>query len=97
MHSWIRVFLVDDHKVLSSGLRVLLGCYADLEVVGVAGDGAELLARLPETPSDVMVMDVLMPGMGGQEAVQLMQELHPEVAVLRLSMITDLDQVVALL
>jgi DNA-binding NarL/FixJ family response regulator len=97
MHSRIRVFLVDDHQVLRSGLRALLGCYADLEVVGEAGDGAELLACLPVTPTDVVVLDVLMPGMDGQEAARLVQEQYPEVAVLGLSMVTDLGQVVALL
>jgi DNA-binding NarL/FixJ family response regulator len=88
---------VDDHKVLRSGLRALLGCYPDLEVVGEAGDGAELLARLPDTPTDVVVLDVRMPGMDGQEIARRVQKLHPEVAVLGLSMVADPDQVMALL
>jgi DNA-binding NarL/FixJ family response regulator len=97
MYSRIRVFLVDDHQVLRSGLRALLSCYPDLELVGEAGDGTELLARLPDTPTDVVVLDVRMPGMDGREIARRMQAQHSRVAVLGLSMVTDLDEVMNLL
>ncbi|MDQ3010484.1 MAG: response regulator transcription factor, partial [Acidobacteriota bacterium] len=67
----IRVVLVDDHRVVSRGVRSYLESFGDLQVVGVAANAEELLARLDEWRPDVVVMDLLMPGgMDGVEATR---------------------------
>jgi DNA-binding NarL/FixJ family response regulator len=83
----IRVFLVDDHRVVRSGLRLLLERQPDLAIVGEANDGLELLAQLPTTPTDVVLLDVNMPGLDGPATTRQLQEQYPEVAVLALSML----------
>jgi DNA-binding NarL/FixJ family response regulator len=93
----IRVFLVDDHAVLRSGLRALLGSYEDIAVVGEASDGDELLDVLARTSVDVVVMDVRMPGMDGAEAACRVRDQYPGVHILGLSMATDPTRVEALL
>jgi DNA-binding NarL/FixJ family response regulator len=83
----IRVFLVDDHQVVRSGLRLLLEAQPDLDIVGEASNGLELLAQLPATPTDVVLLDVNMPGLDGPSTARQLQEQYPEVAVLALSML----------
>jgi DNA-binding NarL/FixJ family response regulator len=83
----IRVFLVDDHQVVRSGLRLLLEAQPDLDIVGEANNGLELLAQLPTTPTDVVLLDVNMPGLDGPSTARQLQEQYPEVAVLALSML----------
>lgn len=57
----IRVVLVDDHAVVRNGLAQLLGAADDIEVVGMAGDGAEAVDVVTETAPDVVLMDLQMP------------------------------------
>jgi DNA-binding NarL/FixJ family response regulator len=85
----IKVLLVDDHRILREGLRVLLSEQPGLIVVGDASDGEEALALVAESHPDVVVMDMVMPRMGGLEATALIRRLHPEVRVLILSMYDD--------
>lgn len=83
----IRVFLVDDHHIVRSGLRLLLAAQPDLEIVGEASNGLELLAQLSTTPTDVVLLDVNMPGMDGPETARQLQKQHPQVHILALSML----------
>jgi DNA-binding NarL/FixJ family response regulator len=83
----IRVILVDDHTIIRDGVRALLSEQEGLEVVGEAGNGQELLEMLAHTPADVVLMDINMPVMDGVEATRLLQEEHPQVRVLALSML----------
>lgn len=83
----IRVFLVDDHHIVRSGLHLLLSAQPDLEVVGEASDGLDLLAQLPTTPTDVVLLDVNMPGMDGPETARQLRAQYPEVRVLALTML----------
>lgn len=83
----IRVFLVDDHHIVRSGLHLLLSAQPDLEVVGEAGDGLELLAQLPATPTDVVLLDVNMPGMDGAETARQLRAQYPEIRILALTML----------
>jgi len=83
----IRVFLVDDHALVRSGLHLLLAAQPDLVVVGEAGNGLELLAQLPTTPTDVVLLDMNMPGMDGPETMRQLQAHYPAIRVLALSML----------
>ncbi|WP_030889370.1 response regulator [Streptomyces sp. NRRL S-1868] len=66
----IRVMLVDDQALLRTGFRMVLAAQQDMEVAAEAGDGAEALAILRETPVDVVLMDVRMPNVDGVEATR---------------------------
>ncbi len=82
----LRVLLVDDHRIVLEGLRVLLGGYPDLEVVGVAFDGPTALELARQRRPDVVVMDIAMPGMSGIEATRRIAAEFPRIRVLALSM-----------
>lgn len=91
-----RIFLVDDHVVLREGVRRLLAYQPDLQVVGEAGSGEALLAQLPQTPADVVVLDLCLPGLTGLQAMQHLRGRYPAVRVLVLSSTDNLVQVAAL-
>jgi len=82
----IRLFLVDDHTVLRDGLRALFQQEAELQVVGEAENGGQLLAQLPATPCDVVLLDLHMPGLDGLATTLRLRAEFPDVRVLILSM-----------
>jgi DNA-binding NarL/FixJ family response regulator len=78
----IRVLICDDQEVVREGLRVILSSAPDLEVVGVAQDGAEALELIPQTIPDLVLMDLKMPGMNGIQATRQIRNHYPQVRVL---------------
>lgn len=82
----IRVLLADDHDLFRAGLRVLLQDLAGVEVVGEAGEGREALRQVGELRPDVVLMDLMMPGLNGLEATARIAQEFPAVRVLVLSM-----------
>jgi DNA-binding NarL/FixJ family response regulator len=89
----ITVVLVDDHPVVRDGLKASLGSVDGFCVVGEAGSGQEALEVAIATHPDVVLMDLDMPGMGGQEAIRILTEHLPDIAVLVLTMYDDIDLV----
>ncbi|MBU0910811.1 MAG: response regulator transcription factor [Proteobacteria bacterium] len=85
----IRVMLVDDHDVVRSGLKSLLGMDPQIEIVGEAANGAEALARIPEFGPEVVVMDISMPTMDGLEATRRISVSFPDCLVLALTVHED--------
>jgi two-component system response regulator NreC len=85
----IRIVVVDDHAVVRSGLRLLLGGESDLEVVGEAGDAREAVFEARAQKPDVILLDVVMPGESGIEAVPKLLHEAPDAKVLVLSMQDD--------
>lgn len=81
----IRVILADDHPILRSGLRLLLGAEPDLEVVGEANNGIEAVEQTTRLRPDVVVMDIAMPGMSGLEATRHISQLDTGARVLILT------------
>ncbi|HEX8861765.1 MAG TPA: response regulator transcription factor [Actinomycetes bacterium] len=93
-----RVFVVDDHTVVRRGLRAYLEMVDDMEVVGEAADGREALDGIAALvaagrPPDVVLMDLLMPGMDGISATAAITERHPEMAVVALTSFGQADMV----
>jgi DNA-binding NarL/FixJ family response regulator len=84
-----RLFLVDDHAVLRHGLRALFQQEPTLQVVGEAEEGERLLAQLPATPCDVVLLDLHMPGLDGLATVERLHAEFPTVRVLVLSMVDN--------
>jgi DNA-binding NarL/FixJ family response regulator len=85
----VRVVLADDHPMVRYGIAAVLADSTDVEVVGEAQNGNELLALVAEQHPDVVLTDLSMPGMNGAEAVARLRSLHPSVATLVLTMHTD--------
>lgn len=82
----IRILIADDHAVLRSGLRMLIGSQRDLEVVGEASDGDEAIQLAGDLKPRVVVMDAAMPNTNGLAATRTIAERWPSIAVLMLSM-----------
>jgi DNA-binding NarL/FixJ family response regulator len=82
----IRVLVADDHAVVRKGLVQILADTENIRVMGEAPNAAEALRQLRQTPCDVLLMDVSMPGKNGIEALKVIKEEFPQVKVLILSM-----------
>jgi DNA-binding NarL/FixJ family response regulator len=88
----IRLMICDDHPVVRSGLRGILGSQADFEVVAEAPDGNQAVALARRFRPDVVLMDLRMPGMDGVTATGKIKAEHPEVQILVLTTYeTDAD------
>jgi two-component system response regulator NreC len=85
----IRLMLVDDHQVVRSGLRMLLGGESDVEIVGEAGTAAEALEAVQKLHPQVVLMDIGLPDMSGIDATRAIKRTHPEVAVVALTIHED--------
>ena len=81
----IRVMIVDDHSMVRRGLATILKVKPDLELVAEAGNGQEALNRCEEVQPDVVLMDLLMPEMGGAEATRLIRKQWPEIQIIALT------------
>ena len=85
----VRLLLVDDHEVVRAGLRMLFMAEQDLEIVGEVGSGEAAVAAALNLKPDVVLMDVVMPGLSGIEATRRIKTASPDTAVLALTMHED--------
>ena len=81
----IRVLLVDDHAVVRSGLGAFLLVFDDLELIGEAGSGEEAVRMCEQRQPDVVLMDLVMPGMDGAAATRAIRERCPHIQVIALT------------
>ncbi len=81
-----RIVLADDHVLIRQGLRSLIEGVDDLEVVGEAADGLELLKVLETVAPQMVILDISMPNMRGIEAIREIRTRRPETKILILSM-----------
>jgi len=89
----IRVLIADDHAVVRQGLRTFLELQDEIEVVGEAADGVEALELVERTEPDVALLDLVMPRLGGLEAIRRIREVAPATRVLVLTSFADDDTV----
>ena len=82
----IEVLLLDDHAVVRDGLQALLAAQVDIRVVGSFGEAARAVAFAAQSPPDVAVLDIAMPGLDGLEAARRIHDLCPATHILMLSM-----------
>jgi NarL family two-component system response regulator LiaR len=89
----IRVIVVDDHTVVRSGIKFSLLAFKDIELVGEASGGEEAVHLCGQLDPDVVLMDMMMPGMDGVAATQRILENCPQVRVLALTSFQEGDLV----
>jgi two-component system, NarL family, response regulator LiaR len=88
----IRVLIVDDHSVVREGLRAFLQLQDGLEVVGEAADGEEAIEAASRLEPDVILMDLVMPRLGGVAAMRRLREEAPGARVIVLTSFLDDDK-----
>ncbi|MGB3703654.1 MAG: response regulator transcription factor [Anaerolineales bacterium] len=81
----IRIVVVDDHDMVRRGLAAYLKVQPDLSLIGEAGDGMQAVELCLQLQPDVVLMDLIMPGMGGIEATRLIREQNPATQVIALT------------
>jgi DNA-binding NarL/FixJ family response regulator len=89
----IRVLIADDHAVVREGLRSFLELQDGIDVVGEAADGAEAVALAGELHPDVVLMDLVMPTLGGVEAMRQLRKRAPATRAIVLTSFLDHDEV----
>jgi two-component system, NarL family, response regulator LiaR len=89
----IRVLIVDDHAMVRRGLAAFLKAKPDLLLVGEASNGGEAITRCEQLQPNVVLMDLMMPGMGGAEATRIIRGRWPDVQVIALTSFGDKELV----
>ncbi len=85
----MKVLICDDQAIVRDGLELLLKLEKDIEVVGLALDGAQAVELAENTHPDLVLMDLLMPGVNGVEATRTIRANHPDIKVLVLTTFDD--------
>jgi DNA-binding NarL/FixJ family response regulator len=93
----IRVLVVDDHAMVRAGLQQLLASTSDIEVAGLAANGAEAVELAEQLRPDVVLMDLQMPVMDGAAATAALRDANPDVAVVIVTSFSDRDRIVGAL
>lgn len=89
MNENVTVMLVDDHAMVRGGVRAFLEAQPGIEIVGEAGSGEEAVRQVATLAPDVVLMDLVMPGMGGIEATQRVRQVSPRTQVVVLTSFHD--------
>jgi len=98
MNGTLRIVLVDDHRVVSRGVKSYLESFPDMQVVGVATSGEEALENLHLWKPEIVLLDLLMPGgINGVETARRMRDRFPAVKVIALTASTDEARMMAVL
>jgi two-component system, NarL family, response regulator LiaR len=92
--SAIRVLVVDDHLVVRQGMATMLHVFPDIQQIGEADSGEAAIQRCDELNPDVVLMDLIMPGMGGIEAIRLIHKKHADIQIIAITSFTGDKQLV---
>ena len=95
MTTRIRVLIVDDHAMVRRGMRDFLDLHDDLEVVGEASDGDRAIEAAAALHPDVVVMDLLMPGLDGIAATAEIKARHPAIEIVAITSFIEEDRITA--
>lgn len=94
----VKIMLVDDHQVVSQGVKSYLESFPDMNVVGIVKNGEEAIVRLDQWQPEIVVVDLLMPGgMDGIETTRKIRERNPLTQVVALTASTDEARLMAVL
>jgi len=86
----LRILIAEDHQTVREGIKLLVNAQSDMEVIGEASDGEEVIALVGDLTPDVVLMDVSMPRMNGLQATKRLRALHPTgLRILTLTRHTD--------
>lgn len=85
----IRILIADDHRVVREGLAAILKSRSDMDVVGEAINGFEVIEKTKALKPDVILMDISMPQMNGVEATRAVRKISPEIGIVVLTMHDD--------
>jgi len=88
-----RIVIVDDHPIVRQGLRAVIRTLPEMEIVGEARDGKEALAVVEATRPHLVLMDLVMPGMDGVEAIAAIKQRWPAVRVIALTTFAEAELV----
>jgi two-component system nitrate/nitrite response regulator NarL len=83
------VFVADDHGLVLQALHLALEPHPEIEIVGEAKSGSEVLPRVAETDPDLVLLDIRMPGLDGLQVLDRLQKAYPEIKVVMLSGVDD--------
>ncbi len=89
MEQKITILIVDDHAIVRHGLRTFFSTQPDLEVVQEAASGEEAIHQVTDLLPDVVLMDLVMPGMGGVEAIRRLKQISPQTQIVALTSFHD--------
>ncbi len=84
-----RIAIVDDHEMFSMALATLIGKYNNLELVGMFSDGQELIANHEVNPPEIILMDIVMPGIDGPTATRIIMGKYPSTRIIAVSIDDD--------
>ncbi len=87
----IRILLADDHPIVRAGIRAILDKETQVEVVGEAADGAQALKAIEKLRPDVVLLDLMMPGLSGFEVLKETSENFSDVRIILLSMHEEVE------
>lgn len=90
----IDIYIADDHKMFTDGVELILGTESEINVLGVARNGKQLLGLLKNQTADVVLLDITMPEMDGMATAEEIIKLYPTVRVMMLTMHNTIDHVV---
>ena len=90
----IRVLLADDHEIFRNGLSTLINSEPDMEVVGEAANGEQVVSMVKDLDPDVLIMDIRMPKLNGIDSAKILLEKNPDMRILIFSLYDNVEYVV---
>ena len=92
--SQVRIIIVDDQGMVRYGLGVFLGTVTGFEVIGFAQDGKQAISMAEELQPDVVLIDLMMPGITGVDAIKQISEKNPAIKIIVLTALNDTHELV---